>query len=320
MRAFAIDHYGEAGSLRDLPVPVPDPDEVLVLVHAAGVNPIDWKVRDAVGRDKSRTFPFVLGQDFAGVIERGGRRDAGFSSGDTVFGIARRHGTYAENTTVPIADMAQPIARIPTGLSDAQAAALPTAGLTALAALEALGVASRTTLLIIGASGAVGGFAVQIARARNAHVIGTGSSKNHTAVESLGANEVIDYDRADTVAAVKAAHPRGIDAILDLASPREAIDRIASVLRPGGRIASAIGSVDEGRMAGRGLRGMNIELSASPQSSPAGLEQLASLVISRTISVRIQAEMPLPEAAEALRLSKEEKITGKIILRISSPA
>jgi NADPH:quinone reductase-like Zn-dependent oxidoreductase len=317
MRAFAINHYGEAVSVHELSKPVPGPGEILVRVRNAGVNPIDWKSLERLSGDTSRTFPLVVGQDFAGLFERGGQGDAGFSSGDRVFGIARGHGAYAEYTTVPVADKTQPIARIPAGLSDAQAAALPTPGLTALAGLDALGVTSDTTLLIIGASGAVGGFAVQMARARNAHVIGTASSRNHAAVESLGAHEVIDYDRVDTVAAVKRAHAGGIDAVLDLASPREAIERIASALRPGGRIASTIHAVDESRMADRGLRGTNITIPASLQSSHAGLDQLASLVISGTISVRIQAEMPLSGAAEALQLSKEGKITGKIILQIS---
>jgi len=317
MKAFAINHYGETASLADLPAPSPGPDDILVRVHAAGVNPIDWKMLDAVSRDESRAFPFVVGQDFAGVVARSVRRDAGFSAGDRIFGVARAHGAYAEYTTVPVSDKAQPIARIPAELSDVQAAALPTPGLTALAGLDALGVTSGTTVLIVGASGAVGGFAVQMARARNARVIGSASSRNHAAVESLGGHEVIDYDREDTVAAVKAAHPGGIDAVLDLASSRDAIERIASVLKPGGRIASTIRAVDAGWMADRGLAGMNIALSASPASSPEGLRQLASLLVSRSISVRVQEEMPLSKAALALRLSKEGKIVGKIVLRIS---
>jgi NADPH:quinone reductase-like Zn-dependent oxidoreductase len=317
MRAFAIGHRGEPVSLRDLPTPVAGPDEVLVRVHAAGVNPVDWKVLDAVSLGESRTYPFVVGQDFAGIVERSGPGTTGFSVGDRLFGVARAHGAYAEYTSVPVADKAQPIARIPAGLSDAQAAALPTPGLTALAALEALHVTSGMTVLIVGASGAVGGFAVEMARSRNAHVIGTASSRNHASVESLGAHEVIDYDRVDTVAAVKASHPSGIDAVLDLASPRDAIERMASVLRPGGCIASTIRAVDEGAMADRGLRGVNIAMSRAPQSSSEGLEHLASLAISGTISARVQAEMPLPEAADALGLSKEGKINGKIVLRIA---
>jgi len=316
MKAFAINHHGETASPSDLPAPVPGPDEILIRVHAAGVNPVDWKVLDAVSRDESGTFPFVVGQDFAGVVERSERGNTGFSVGDRIFGVSRAHGAYAEYTTVPVAEKSQPITRIPNELSDVQAAALPTPGLTALAGLDAIGVTSGTTVLIIGASGAVGGFAVQMALARNAHVIGTASSRNHAAVESLGAHEVIDYDRVDTVAAVKAAHPDGIDAVLDLASSRDAIERIASVLKPGGLIASTIHAVDESRMADRGLRGMNIAMRASPSSSPEGLRQLASLVISRTISVRVREEMPLSKAATALQLSKEGKITGKIVLRI----
>ncbi len=316
MRAFAIDKYGETGALRDLPAPVPGPDEVLVRIRAAGVNPVDWKLRDQISRIEPRTFPVVLGQDFAGVVERTGRGVTGFSAGDRVFGISRGHGAYAEYTVLPVNDQAQPIARIPDDLSDAEAAALPTPGLTALAGIEMLGVTSGTTLLVVGASGAVGGYAVQMARARNAHVIGTASSRHHAEVEALGAQEVIDYDRADTVAAVRSAHPGGIGAVLDLATPPDGIERIATVLRPGGRIASAIRAVDEGRLADRGIRGMNIGMARTPQSSPEGLAQLAALVRSGVLSVRLQRELPLAEAAAALESSKAGKIMGKVVLLI----
>ena len=314
MLAFAIDRSGETGALRELAAPAPGANDILVRIRAAGVNPVDWKIRDEISRHQQRTFPLVLGQDFAGVVDRPGHAVTGLSTGERIFGIARTHGAYAEYTVVPANDPAQPVAPTPSHLSDAQAAALPTAGLTALAAIEALDVRSGRTVLVIGASGGVGGYAVQIALARRAHIIAVASSRNHAVVESLGAQEVIEYDRADIAASVKAAHPEGIDAVLDLASDPAGIKRIVDVLRTGGRIVSTIRAVDEAWVAARAIRGVNLGLSRTPQSSTKGLEDLADLVASGAISIRLQAEMPLSQAGVALELSRSGQIRGKVVL------
>lgn len=171
MKAAIVEHRGDAGAVKDVPVPQPAPHEILVRVTAAGVNPVDWK-----RRDDPNQLPLILGQDFAGMVSETGDRVSKYRKGERIFGIARGHGAYAEYTVVPEDDKRQPIAKIPDDVGDADAAALPTAGLTELAALEALEVKKDTKLAILGATGGVGSFAVQMARDRGAQVIGTARS------------------------------------------------------------------------------------------------------------------------------------------------
>src|SRR5215469_6635474 len=148
MKAAVIEHRGETAAIKSVADPQPGEREILVRVTVAGVNPIDWKVREA----GERRLPFVLGQDFAGIVVATGSRAQKYNLDERVFGIARDHGTYAQLTVVPEDDHAQPVAKIPDALGDAEAAALPTSGLTALASLDALGVESATKVLILGAT------------------------------------------------------------------------------------------------------------------------------------------------------------------------
>ncbi|HET6274414.1 MAG TPA: NADP-dependent oxidoreductase [Candidatus Cybelea sp.] len=240
MKAIVIEHRGEAGSLKEIPVPSAASHDVLVRVTAAGVNPIDWKRRE---RD-DRPFPFVLGQDFAGVVSATGDRVTKYREGERVFGISAR-GAFAQYTLVPEDGPKQPMAKIPDSVGDADAAALPTAGLTALAGVEALHVAKGTTLLVLGATGGVGSYAVQIAHDRGARVIGSAHSSNEERALRLGVDEFVAYDREDVGTAVKAAHPEGVDAVLDLVDDTGAIEAMAQVLRDGGAIVSTIGAADE---------------------------------------------------------------------------
>jgi NADPH:quinone reductase-like Zn-dependent oxidoreductase len=212
MKAIVVEHRGDLGSLREFPQPSFASHEILVRVTAAGVNPMDWKVRDR----GDRALPFVLGQDFAGVVSAAGDRVSKFRVGERVFGIARNHGAYAEYTVVPEDDHVQPVAKIPDDVGDADAAALPTAGLTALAAMSALAIAKGTTLLVLGATGGVGSFAVQMARDRGAFVIGTARDSNEILAHDLGVEEFVEYNRDNVNEKVGAAHPDGIDALLDL--------------------------------------------------------------------------------------------------------
>jgi NADPH:quinone reductase-like Zn-dependent oxidoreductase len=314
MRAFAIDQFGTPGSVLELPTPAVEPGAVQVRVTVAGVNPLDWKVRDGMmGR---RPLPFVLGQDFAGVVERAGEAVTAFAPGDRIFGIARTHGSYAQYTLVTLGVHAEPVAKIPEGLTDSLAAALPTAGLTALAGLAILDVKQGTKLLVVGAAGAVGGYAVQLARARGAHVIATARSGKEEMVRRLGAAEVIAYDRRDVSTAVKAGHPEGVDAVLDVASDRDAIKTLAAAIRAGGKIASTIGAIEVEWFAQRKIEATNVSVSQAPQSSPEGLSELAAMAVGGTLTVRIEAERALDDAALVLENSKAGRITGKVVLKI----
>jgi len=168
MRAFAVQSFGEAALVQDLPVPA-DVGAVLVRVTFAGVNPLDSNL---LGRlTAASPYPFVVGIDFAGVAERVPAGDHGLQAGDRVFGMARAHGSYAEYTAAAPGAALEPVARIPDGVTDEQAAALPIPATTALRTIDLLEVTAGQQVVVMGAAGGVGGYAVQRARCRGAHVI-----------------------------------------------------------------------------------------------------------------------------------------------------
>lgn len=308
MKAIIVEHRG-ATVLKEIPVPQPGPDEILVRVTVAGVNPIDWKLRD----DPDEKFPFVAGRDFAGVISAASERIRNYREGDRIFGIAGENGSYAEYTIV---SQRYPIAKLPDGVGDADAAALPTAGLTALAALDALHVARGMTLLVLGATGGVGGFAVQIARDRGARVIGTGRSSSEAFARSLGIDEFIAYDRQNAIQALKAAHPDGINAALDLVDDADAIKALAEIVRPGGGIVSTIGSANVDWFAQKKISAINLRLGSTTQYSHAGLRALLELLEQERIHVFIAEERPLAEAVAALDQSQHGSVNGKILITV----
>jgi NADPH:quinone reductase-like Zn-dependent oxidoreductase len=315
MRAFAIDRFGEYGSLHDLPEPLAGPDELLVRVTFAGVNPVDWKIRD--GLRGERHFPWVLGCDFAGVVEAAGRGVTAYRPGDRVFGTARRHGSFAERIVVAADDNEAAIAPIHDGLTDAQAAALPIPGLTATGSLHLLDLAAGQTLFVYGATGAVGAIAVGVAHALGIRIIATARSGKEHVARALGADEVVAYDREDVIAAVKAAHPAGVDGALDLVSDRDAVKRLAEIVRPGGRVVSALRAADEAWFAQRRIVASNIVMSNTPQSSPAGLRELAGYVTSGVASIHIEATRPLEDAGDVLDAIKDRRIRGKVVLDLT---
>lgn len=312
MKAIVVEHRGDPGTMRDVPVPQPAEHEILVRVTAAGVNPVDWKTRDR----GDRRMPFVLGQDFAGVVSAPGARVSKYQEGERIFGIARAHGAFADYTVVPEDDPTQPIAKLPDDIGDADAASLPTAGLTALAALEWLRVGKGTTLLVVGATGGVGSFAVQIAHDRGARVIGIARSTSAELARELGADEFVAYDTEDVAAAIKAAHPNGVDAVLDLVSDGDAMKAMAGILGADGRIVSPIGSADVDWFAQRNIAALNLVMAQTPQSSHTGLRTLLELLEQQRIHVVIAGERPLAEAAEALAESKGGSVNGKIVITV----
>jgi NADPH:quinone reductase-like Zn-dependent oxidoreductase len=310
MRAIVADKPGAPGVVHDVEVPIIQPDEVLVRVHAVGVNPVDWKRRD--GAYGQTGFPMILGQDFAGVVQVVGDEVRDFAQGDRVFGVAPR-GAYAEFVAVKVPG---PIAKTPPSLDDAHAAALPTAGLTALEVVDAAALRAGQSVLILGATGGVGGFAAQIARARGAEVIGTAHSGKEDVARSFGAQEVITYDHTDLLMALEQSHPNGVDAIIDLVSDRATLQRVASVLRRGGHVVSTIGTADREWFQARQQHATNISSSQSPLWSTEGLEQLAGLVVSGAIRVKLVTEVPLAEAEHVLSESKAGNISGKAVLTV----
>jgi len=311
MRAFAIDRFGEPGALRTLPTPEIGPDEILVRVHAAGVNPIDEKIRDGFKAIGDVRFPFILGQDAAGVVARIGPQVTQFGVGDAVYGAFWLAGAFAEYVRVPIMHAA--VAQKPATLDFAQAAALPTPALAALTALRAVTITPGDTLLIVGATGGVGSYAVQMAARCGARVIATARADAEAYVRQLGAVEVIDYTQHDPVTAVKAAHPQGIDALIDVISDRTVLPHMAETLRAGGRLATTTHSADEVTLAARGIRATNVDVFGTT----GGLDDVARFIDAGGVTVPLEHTFPLEATADALAAMHAGHMRGKLVLTVA---
>ena len=244
MRAVAIESFGGSERLRltDVPRPRPSRDEVLVRTVAAGVNPVDWKIREGFLADRSpHAFPLVPGWDVAGVVEEIGESISRFRKGDKVWAYARKPvvqwGTYAEFVAV----REDHVALMPSKLLFEEAAGIPLAALTAYQALFVHArVESGMTVLVHAAAGGVGHFAVQLATHAGARVYGTASSANHPFVLELGAVGAIDYGREDFREGVSRLCPDGVDVVLD-AVGGDTQHRSLDVVKAGGSLVSIVG-------------------------------------------------------------------------------
>ncbi len=315
MRAIALRDFGgnDRLELTDVEDPKVGPDFVLVRVRGAGLNPVDWKVRE--GKLEGRfphVFPVVLGWDAAGVVEEVGPAVTRFASGDEVFAYCRKHfvgeGTYAEYVSVP-EDF---VARKPETIDFVHAGAVPLAGLTAFQALvEATAVRSGETVLVHGAAGGVGSFAVQIARARGAQVIGTATSPKHQLLKELGTSEEIDYSEVDFVEAVRESRPGGVDVVFDLFGG-ETLWRSVDVVADGGRIVSLADPLTDDHYRQRGIRPAYVFV----RPSGSQLAELARLVDEGALRVELEGTYPLAEAAEALERIEGGRVRGKLALEV----
>jgi len=312
MRAFAVRSFGEAPVIQDLPIPAAD-GALLIRVNYASVNPVDYKLID--GLTPKSTFPFVVGVDFAGVVESAPAGERNFHPGDRIFGMARTHGAYAEYTAVAPGVKTEPLARIPDGVTAEQAAALPVAAITALGSLELLGVTAGQRLVVMGATGGVGGYAVQMARARGAHVFATVRGDADEA-RRLGAEEVYDTKAVDVIDTMHAAHPDGVDTVLDLVNGRDAIRRDAEILKPGGGLVSTIHVADEKWFAGRQITAYNIGPSSNPSETPQGLDRVAHMLAEGKITARISATVDLDGAGQILEKLRSGGLKGKAVIQV----
>lgn len=316
MYATAIDRFGGSDELHrvDLPEPKLPPDAVLIETRAAAVNPVDTKIRQgALARQFPCFFPLVVGWDVAGVVRAVGPAVRGLAPGDELIAYCRKdfiqEGSYAELVSV----RATQTAGKPRTLSFAQAAALPLAGLTAYQAIyDVLQLQPGQTILVQRAAGGVGSFAVQLARMVGAHAIGTASAENHDYLRELGAVECIDYTEQDVVEAVRAAHPDGIDAVFDLLGG-ESLARSAELLRPGGRVVSAIEPPDTAAFSGRGLQAAY--LFVLPDGDE--LRALGGLAETGELRVNLAQPLGLDEAARAHELVEAGHVRGKIALSVA---
>ncbi|MEV0985947.1 NADP-dependent oxidoreductase [Streptomyces sp. NPDC049949] len=314
MYAFAIDGFDDTPALRDLPTPLPGPGEIQIKVRAAGINPLDWKIAagQLAGSGAPHAFPLTLGIDVAGQVTAVGEGVDAFTHGEEIFGMAWphtfRHGSFAQYMTAP-QDAA--LAARPSGLDPVSAAALPMTGGTALATLDWLDLKAGETLLVIGATGGVGSYAIQLAAAAGVRVIATAAAEDHSYARGLGAAETIDYRTTGTADAVAAAHPDGIDAILDLAGTAEALNvRLAPLLRPGARVVSTVFSADPDALAARDVKAVNFFYRAEP----ADMARLAELVTTGRLRVADTTSYPLSHIADAHAASTTGHVRGKLVV------
>jgi NADPH:quinone reductase-like Zn-dependent oxidoreductase len=291
-------------------------------VSYAGVNPVDFQLVDQLTPGSS--FPFVIGVDVAGLVERVPAHETGLNVGDRVFGMARSHGSYAEYTAVPLGAATEPLARIPDSIPDDQAAALPVAAVAALGSLELLGLAAGESLVVLGAAGAVGGYAVQMAVARGARVLATVRGEADAEQgRRLGAEAVYDVEAVDAVGALRESCPGGVDAVLDIVNGRADVNRDAEFLKRGGRLVSTVFGADVEWFAERQISAYNIVGHATPfggtpnpRQSPQGLAEVARMLAARTITSRIGLTAELDEAHTLLETLRNGSLHGKAVIRV----
>ena len=305
MKAIRIHEYGDASTLKleELPCLSITEDQILVRIHDAGVNPIDWKIRQGyMKRVMTATFPMTVGQDFAGEVVEIGKNVTQFTEGDRVFGFAQ--GTYAEYA----AASASTVASIPSSIDFTTAAALPTAGSTALQIVrDVVAAKPGMTILIQGAAGGVGSYASQMAKNFGAHVIGTGTGTDIEYLKSLGVDEVVDFKRERFE-----DKATGIDAAVDLVGG-ETLSRSYAVVKNGGVLATTVQPIDESAAKRAGIRAVHVLM----RRNAADLAELARLVAKGDLKPRLFTIMTLGQAKEAQELSQTGAARGKVILKVA---
>lgn len=313
MRAVGITEFGGIEKLQvlDLPKPSPKEKEILVKVKAAGVNPVDWKIREGyLQKMIPHAFPLVLGWDVAGVVEELGAGVTRFKVGDAVMAYCRKDvvqwGAYAEWVAFPESCAAKK----PQILSFAEAATVPVAALTAWQALfDAAKLLEGETVLVHAAAGGVGSYGVELAAWRKAEVVATAAARNHEWVRNLGARHVIDYQVVDFRKAVKELYPGGVDVVLDGVGG-ETLRRSADVLKKGGRIAGIVDAFDP-KDAGRpDVTFQHVFVAPNAKQ----LEEIGQLMELKRLTPHLTAELPLDQAAKAHKLSAGGHFRGKIAL------
>lgn len=309
MKAVHIHEMGGPEVLRyeDVPVPEPGAHEVLVRVHAAGVNPVDWKIRE--GQFGKIALPAIMGSDFSGEVEALGPEVTEFRVGEPVLGsVADESGSYAEFALANVSTIIEK----PAGIDHIQGAAIPVPAMTAWQALfDTAELREGQKVLIHGAAGGVGGFAAQFAKWKGAHVIGTASASNAELVRSYGVDEFIDYRSMRFEDKVRDA-----DVVFDTVGG-ETQERSWKVLKKGGILVSIVQPPLEKAATARGVRGVFMAEDAKRTTE---LTQIAKLVASGRVKVSVETILPLREARKAQELSQSGHARGKIVLLVAGKA
>ena len=311
MKAIRIHNYGgpEVLHFEDAPRPTPGSGELLIRVHAASVNAIDWKIRAGYLKDVFPVpLPFIPGWDVSGVVEAVGAGVAKLKNGDEIYArpdVARSgKGTYAEYVVVKETEAALK----PKSIDHVHAAAIPVVGLTAWQALfDKAGLSQGQKILIHGAAGGVGSFAVQLAKWKGAHVIGTASVRNQEFLRELGVDEPIDYEKTSFEDVV-----HDVDVVLDTLGG-DTQSRSWKVLKKGGILVSIVAPPSADEAARLGVR--SAFFSAHPSSSQ--LSEIAKLVDAGKLKPVVETVLPLSEARQAHELNETGHARGKIVLKVA---
>jgi NADPH:quinone reductase len=311
MKAFAIDGFGEQGSVRDLPVPDPAEGQLRVRVAAAGLNPFDIAVVQGFVKDQmEHRFPLVPGMDGSGTVDALGDSVEGYVIGDEVFGSVGKmylgEGTLAEFTTVS----AGTVVHKPSSLDHTVAAATPTAGATALVMVDALELSEGQTVVVVGATGGVGSFLVQLATRRGARVVAVCRGENADYARRLGATDVIDYAESDVVDEVRSGFPDGIEAVADMHGDSDQLARLTEHVRSGGHVASAVGAADVETLGARGVEATNVMGRVTTSS----LDVLSGMLAAGEFVAPEIRSYPLADAGEALAAVATGHVRGKIVV------
>jgi NADPH:quinone reductase len=313
MRAAAIDRFGgpDVLSLRDLSVPVPGAQEVLIALDTAGVGGWDASFRDGSSRSETKRMPLVLGVDGAGTVVAAGSRVRRFAPGDQVYAYSYdnpKGGFYSQYVAVAAAK----VAPLPEGLDLLHAGAIPAIALTALQGVDdALEIKRGETLIIHGASGNVGSLAVQFAKLRGAYVLASASGADGAAfARRLGADVAIDGKREDVLAAARGFAPHGVDAVLTFVGGK-ALTRSLDALRKGGRLAHPNGI----EPAPRKRRGLKLK-AYDGETGERQFGRLAKAIGATKLQIPIAESFELDEAARAHRRLHKGHVLGKIVLRV----
>jgi NADPH:quinone reductase-like Zn-dependent oxidoreductase len=311
MKAFALSSFDEPAAVIEVDDPIVQAGEVLVRVAAASLNPYDAFVATGAARSfMSYRFPAVLGGDLAGTVEALGDAVDGVAVGDRVFGMmgmkgSIHDGSFGELATPQVAS----IAATPDVVSDTDASTLAVAGTTAWEAIEAVEPADGKRVLIVGATGGIGSFAIQLARLRGAVVIATVRPGDEGFVRGLGASETVDYT-ADTVATVRERYPDGVDAVIDAVSGSgDEFGAVVGLVKKGGRAASTRGAAQGDEVDGVTTTNAN--------GNPAHLAALAHLVADGEVRVAVSRTYRLDHAAAALRDLTEQHTLGKLVISVA---
>lgn len=311
MKAVRIHQYGgrEVLSLDEIPVPDIAPDEVLVRVVAASINPVDWKVRAGyLAGMIPHQLPLTLGWDVSGVVVASGSQVTQWQVGDAVYSRPdlARNGTYAEFVAIRAGECA----RKPRTISHVEAASLPLAGITAWEAMmDTAQVRAGQRVLVHAGSGGVGSLAIQLVKAAGATVIATASSRNRALVESLGVDQFVDYTTTKLLDPVAP-----VDAVFDTIGG-EVQEASWPLLKPGGIQVSIISPPSEAKAAAMGVRAGFVFIGPN---APV-LDKLAAMVDGGTLRPIVGAEFALEDIAQAHALSESGRAVGKIVLYVGKP-